>query len=87
MDNPSIFPKAVLAAIEIAYENIIRQPKDLWDEATALLVEKLRAKAEQDHQLNGSKFLADVQEHLEHQQDHQIYLVVKRRECSNVMHC
>lgn len=79
-------PRSVLAALDIAFDNIVRLPKDLWDDATAILLEKLKKKAEQDHMLNGSKFLADVQEHIEEQQEMNIYFVVKRKENTNVLY-
>lgn len=79
-------PKSVLAAIDIACDNIIRMPKDLWDDATALLVEKLRRLAEQEHILNGSKYLADVQEHIDEQQEGSMYYVVKRKERADVIY-
>lgn len=79
MNIQNIFPKAVLAAIDIAVDNISRLPQELWDDATAVLVGKLKKKAETANQLDGSKFLADVQEHIEEEQYNQIYVVVKRR--------
>jgi len=88
MNYQELFPKSVIAAINICYDNIrLHLPADLWDEATAMLIQKLKNRAEEEHSLNGSKLLADVQEHLVNEQSSSMYIVVKRLENGNVIHC
>lgn len=73
------FPPAVISAINNAVNEISAISSLFWDDAVGYIIMDLKKKAENLQRLEGSRFLADVQEHIELEQDKQLYLITKRR--------
>ena len=79
MKKQTLLPKNVQDSIRSTFKVITESlDMDLWDDAASELLVLLKKKAESERRLHGSKFLADVNEHIMEAQSSQMYVVVKR---------
>lgn len=79
MGKQTLLPKVVQNSVKDTFKVITENlDMDLWDDAAYELLFQLKKKAETERRLHGSKFLADVNSHIENEQRKHQYMVIKR---------
>lgn len=82
MISKSEFPPYINASIDIAVDNISRMPVELQDDAIAHIIAGVKKKAESKQKYEGLRLIADINEHIEREQEKHMYII--KRNGSNV---